>query len=129
MARLREKEPAAFSRRRSKDAGRLRVPGAAADTRQASLAARHAAGAPELATGAATATGEAALASRTAAGAAVLASGAAVAVGVTAAAARIVLEDNVCGCGVAHRCFQRKSIGYSCRRRGDRRCHSPCQRH
>jgi hypothetical protein len=120
-------KPPAFSRRRSHNAGPLRVPRAAADARQAALAARHAAGAPELASGAATAAGEAALAARTAAGAVVLASGAAVAVGVTAAAARLVLEDNVRGCGIGHRWFQRKGIGCSGWCGGDRRSYCPCQ--
>ena len=74
----------------------LPVGATAADARQATLAARHAGGAPELTAGAATDPRKAALAARTAAGA-VNAAGAAVAIGVAAAAARVVLEDDVRG--------------------------------
>ncbi len=67
--------------------------GTATDARQTADAARHAAGAGELAAGAAADSREAALAAGTAAGAAVLAAGAAVTVAVAAGAARVVLED------------------------------------
>jgi hypothetical protein len=101
------------------------VSGTATDARQASAAARHAAGTPELAAGAATDAGDASLAARTAAGAAVLASGAAVAVGVAAATARVVLEDNVRGRRGGHRWAGRKNISCGHWGRGDRCSDSP----
>ena len=99
----------------------LCVTGTAADARQTSGAARHAARTGVLAAGAATDARDAALAARTAAGAVVHAAGAAVAVGVTAAAARVVLEDNVRRCRAGHRWSSRKSVGRG-RRRGGYRC-------
>src|SRR5882757_9657759 len=101
--------------------GLLSVPAAAADARQAALAARQAVGAPELAAGAAADAGDAALAARTAVGAVVYASGTAGPVGVAAAAARVILEDQMRGRGAGHRWSNRKSVGRGRWCAGDRR--------
>jgi hypothetical protein len=98
----------------------LSVAGAATDARQAALAARHAAGAEELAAGAAADARNAALAAGTAAGS-VHAAGAAVAVGIAAAAARVVLEDDVRGCRCVHRWSGRENVSRGRRGGGDRR--------
>jgi hypothetical protein len=97
------------------------VSGTATDARQASVAARQAAGTRELAAGTATDAREASLPARTAAGAVVLASGSAVAVGVAATTAWVVLEDNVGGCQAGHRWSSSNNIsgGRGC---GGNRC-------
>lgn len=95
--------------------------GAAADAREAALAARYAAGTPVLASGAAADARDAALAAWPAARTTVLASGSAVAVVIAATATWVLLEDNVGGRGSGRRWASHEGISCGRRRDGDRR--------
>lgn len=94
--------------------------GTAADARETSDTAGHAARTGELATGAASDARDTALPARTAAGSAVLAARAAIAIGVAALPARVLLEDHVRRSAADGSCA---SGSFSCRYRhnGNRR--------
>jgi hypothetical protein len=89
------------------------VAGAAADARQTSGAAWHAARARELATGTATDARDTALPARTATRSVILPARAAVAAWVAATATRVLLVDNMSGNATR----RTTCIGFSCRHR------------